>query len=408
LTGQPPISARQTDTVVDRPSRITGRPVGSWSFTGVALTALGPLGLAALLVPGVVADASPAAGLATVGAAVLFAAPLVIWLRYSRQIASAGGLYAFTVEAAGRRIAMIQAGLWITSYLLYLIYTTAQIVYDVLPVVLPAERRYQPVLEIAIPVALAAVLTAGRRATLIFIGLLAAGQVAIAAALAGVTIAHLGAPAASFGTGASTPAGTLATATGQTALLYVCGSLPLFLGGEVVRPRVTMRRGLIIAYVISAVVATAAVFPLSAAPAFTRAAIPGVSVAQQFAGRDFAIVVGVGVAASIGGVMAVEYLALSRLARALTSLSERRVLAALGAIVVVAAPITLINPERIYEDLIRPSLIALWLSQLIVFAVYPRFAARHRDRMVPAWSLTVIAVGLTLYGLWTSIRPAGS
>ena len=50
---------------------------------------------------------------------------------------------------------MVQAGRWIVSYLLYLLDTTAQIVYDTLPAVLPAERRYQPVLEIAIPVALA-------------------------------------------------------------------------------------------------------------------------------------------------------------------------------------------------------------------------------------------------------------
>jgi hypothetical protein len=35
-----------------------------------------------------------------------------------------------------------------------------------------------------------------------------------------------------------------------------------------------------------------------------------------------------------------------------------------------AAPVTLINPERIYTGLIKPSLVALWLSQLIVFAVY--------------------------------------
>ena len=93
---------------------------------------------------------------------------------------------------------------------------------------------------------------------------------------------------------------------------------------------------------------------------------------------------------------------------ALTSLSQRRITGALGAVLVVTAPITLINPERIYADLIRPSLVALWLSQLIVFAVYPRFAARHRLRMLPAWSLTVIAVALTIYGLWTTIHQAAS
>ena len=60
-----------------------------------------------------------------------------------------------------------------------------------------AERSYQPLLQIAIPVALAAVMIAGRRVTLLVTGLLAAGQLAIAAALGGLTLTHLATPAAS-------------------------------------------------------------------------------------------------------------------------------------------------------------------------------------------------------------------
>jgi len=78
------------------------------------------------------------------------------------------------------------------------------------------------------------------------------------------------------------------------------------------------------------------------------------------------------------------------------------------AMVAVAAPFTLINPERIYDDLLTPSLIALWLSQLIVFAVYPRFAARQHDRPLPAWVLTVAATAFAVYGLWATIQHSGS
>ena len=74
---------------------------------------------------------------------------------------------------------------------------------------LPAERRYQPVLEIAIPVALAGVMIAGRRAALLVTGVLAAGQIVVAAALDGVTLVHLPVPASSFA--ASAPAGSLAS-----------------------------------------------------------------------------------------------------------------------------------------------------------------------------------------------------
>jgi hypothetical protein len=340
------------------------------------------------------------------GAVALFAVPLVIWLRYARRVNGAGGLYSFVEAAAGRRVALVQAGLWIVSYLLYLLYTTAQIVYDTLPAVLPAERRYQPVLEIAIPVALAGVMIAGRRAALLVTGVLAAGQIVLAAALGGVTLAHLPVPVSSFAGPA--PAGALASAAGQTSLLYICGSLPLFLGGELARPARAIRRGLTAAWLVTAVVVTAAVAPLAAAPAFTRAPIPGMAVAERFAGHGFAVAVGLGVAVSVAGVMLAEYFALSRLISTVTSWRLRPVIIALGAALVLSAPVTLINPDRIYSFLIKPSLIALWLSQLIVFAVYPRFAARQHDRRLPAWALTVVATAFALYGLWVTIQHSAT
>jgi len=106
--------------------------------------------------------------------------------------------------------------------------------------------------------------------------------------------------------------------------------------------------------------------------------------------------------------MLVEYLALSRLVGAVTSWPMRRIIIAIGAAVVLVAPFTLINPERIYNDLLTPSLVALWLSQLIVFAVYPRFAARRHDRPLPAWVLTGAATAFAAYGLWATIQHAGS
>ena len=129
---------RATGTTAGRPPRHAGaRPASAWAFAGVAVTSFGgPLALAALYAPGIVAGAASAsAGLAMVAAVVVFAFPLAIWLRYARQVNGPGGLYSFVEAAAGRRVALVQAGLWIVSYLLYLLYTTAQIVYDTLPAV---------------------------------------------------------------------------------------------------------------------------------------------------------------------------------------------------------------------------------------------------------------------------------
>src|SRR5580698_10055215 len=106
-----------------------------------------------------------------VAAAAAFGFPLAIWLGYARHVSSSGGLYSFTEAAAGHRVALVQAGLWALSYLLYIVlyivYTTAQIVYDTLPAVLPGEQRYRTRLEIVIPVVLAGVMTAGRRTALL-------------------------------------------------------------------------------------------------------------------------------------------------------------------------------------------------------------------------------------------------
>jgi amino acid transporter len=379
-----------------------GRPIGRFAFLGVTIASLGgPLALAALYVPTILGDASASAGLVTVAATVVFAVPLLVWLRYSREINSSGGLYAFVEAAAGRRVALVQAGLWVTSYLLYLTYTTASIVYDTLPVVLPGVHRYQTLLEIAIPVVLAAVLVAGRGVTLLVIGALAAGQLLLVAALAAVAIGH-DAPVSAFA--AHAPPRAFATATGQVALLYICGSLPLFLGGEVVNPVRTVRRGLVGGYLLVAAGVVAAAFPLAQNPAFSRAPIPGVSIAEVFGSHAFAVMIGVGVAASVAGVMLVEYVALSRLLHAITARSIRSIIAVLAVVIVGAAPLSLIDPDRFYNDLLKPSLVALWLSQLIVFAVYPRFASRRPGRVWPAVTLAVGASAFALYGLYASVQ----
>ena len=387
----------------------SARPLGQWAFLGVAIASFGgPLALAALNAPLIAGGAVSSAGLSMVLAAAAFGFPLAVWFGYARHISSSGGLYAFTEAAAGRRVALAQACIWAFSYLLYVVYTTAQIVYDLLPAVLPGERRYQTVLEVAIPVVLTGVMIAGRRVALLVIGLLAAGQLALAAALSGVTLAHVSTPASSFG--ASAPAGSLAIASGQTALLYICGSLPFFLGGELagnLRERFrTARRGVGVAYLATAVVIIAAVAPLAADPALTGTEIPGMAVAERFVGHDFAVTVGIGIAVSTALVILVEYLALSRLTVAVTAWPLRRVLIGIGVIMVAVGPVLLINPDRIYDDLVTPSLFALWLSQLITFAVYPRFVARKGGRVGPALVLAAGASAFAIYGLWTTIQTS--
>ena len=390
-----------------RPGRGTERPIGPWAFAGVAVASFGgPLALAALAAPALAADAAESAGLAMLAAAVVFTVPLAIWLRYSRHVHGAGGLYSFVEAAAGRRIALAQAAIWTFSYALYIVYTTVQIVYDLLPQVIPGERQYQTALALLIPIALGTVMIAGRASTLIVLGLMAAGQLVLAGILDGVTLANISTPASTFRAGA--PAGELAKASAQTSLLYICGSLPLFLGGELAAPARTIRRGLTGAFGVTALVIVLAVAPLAAAPGLLHTEIPGVSVVEQYAGIGLARAIGIGVAVSTAGVILCESFALSRLLHAVSRWRVRPITIAIGAGMVLAAPFTLIDPDGFYDTLLKPSLVALWLSQLIVFAVYPLFAIKRRQRVWPACTLSLIASAFAIYGLVTTLQQASS
>ena len=378
------------------------KSLSSGGFLAIAIVSIGgPLALAALYVPGLVRDASASAGLVTVIAPLAFAFPLLIWLRYAREIASSGGLFSFVEAAAGRRVALVQAAIWTVSYLLYLVYTTVYVVYDVLPSVLPGVRPYRSTLEVAIPILLALVVIAGRSPAVLVLVVFAVGQLVLVALLAVVAIAHAH-PMSSFGT--TSAAGDIATASGNTALLFVCGSLPFFFGGEVARPERTIRRGLVAAYVLVAVAVVAAVFPLAANPAFTRADIPGVSLVSVYIGHGAGVAVGVGVAASIVGVMLVEYLALTRLMHAVRGVGITTASRLIAIPLVIGGPLSLIDPDRFYDDLLKPSLIALWLSQIIVVAVFPLFL-RARNALRPQG--IVLALGgtaLMVFGLYSTIR----
>ena len=336
-----------------------------------------------------------------VAAAVVFCAPLAIWLRFSREIAGAGGLYTFVEAAVGRRVALLQAAVWAFSYLLYLIYTTVQIVYDLLPVALPGARNIQTLLALMIPLALAVLVTAGRFIALLVLGVIAVGQVVLGIALDWVTLAHVSLPASSFGVGA--PTGALAQAGAQTSLLYVCGSLPLFLGGELSNASATVRRGLSGALVLTGLIVLLAVAPLATMPALTHTAIPGMAVMRRFADDTWASAIGIGVAASTAGLIVWEYVALTRLAYAVGGWRLRPVSAVIGLVMVLAAPVSLIDPEGFYTTLLKPSIIGLWVSQLIVFLCYPLFMRRRGQLRATSWLLAACATALAGYGLWLAV-----
>jgi hypothetical protein len=323
-------------------------------------------------------------------------------VRYSRDVVSAGGLAAFVEAAAGRRLALVQAAVWTVSYFLYLPYTVPDIVYEMLAVVFPGLAPWRPLLELTIPLGVIALVLAGTLPALRLLLASAVAQLAVLLVLGAVVIGPAGAPARSFTHLPGTHAAWHGTAA--IALLFVCGSLPIFLGAEVAGGGRVIRRTLVLSGVAVAAYVLFAVFAFAAVdPALLRGTMPGYDIAGAYSGRALAVAVGLGAAVSVAGVIVAEYLALSRLLFSVTGIPVRRVLAWIAAPFFAADALSLLNPEWFDENVLRPSLIALFLSQLAVFAVFPLYR-RRRGTLTPVdVAITAVAFAVMAFGLWRGI-----
>lgn len=333
--------------------------------------------------------------------------PLIVWYRYSEQIASSGGLFAFVEAAAGSSIARVQAGFWIVSYFLYLVYTVPFIVYDLLPVAFPQATHYRLLLDVALMLVVIAVMLSPLIVTLSVTAAIAGFQLVVAVLLAALILAHLGLPPESFvGHGNLTE---VLQGAGRTSTLYVCASLPLFLGGEVRGGGRAVRQGIVWAFGAVALLSLIAVFPLAnARAAVVNASIPGVSLAQAFSGQAFARLVGAAVAASVAGLIIAEFIALSRLLSAVFKRPSRPMMLLISALFLAGSLLSLLNPTGAYGLLLKPSLIALWISQLMVVAVYPWFVRHCRKMVVGDVALAAAASLVMLVGLYTALTSAST
>jgi hypothetical protein len=382
-----------------------GEALSPLLFTGFAVASIGgPLGLAAIFVPQAVGEA---AGLATLLGALVFLAPLAIWLRYSERIASAGGLAAFVEAAAGRRAALVQGWIWALAYFLYLPYTITFVVYDVLTPVFPGIVPARSALELLLPLGIVCAVLLPLRPLLAAVLALAAAQLVLVLVLAALEVARAPRPTGTFSVSHLDPTARSGAAVG---LLFVCASLPVFLGGEVRGGARTVRRGLVVAFAAVAAYVFFAAVPLAGVPESLReAAVPGAAVAQAYAGRPLAIAIGVGAAVSVTLLIVAEYVALSRLLHWLHDVPVRRVVLWAAVPFLALDAISLLDPGRFYDDALKPSLGALFVAELIVIAVYPLFRARSGRRVgVASLAAVAIASGLMGWGFYTLVAGAAS
>jgi amino acid transporter len=361
------------------------RPISVPLFFGLTVASIGgPLALIALYGPQAIGSATRSSALTALIASLFFLFPLAIWLRYSERIASSGGLMAFVEAAAGRRVARVQGALWVISYALYLVYTIPYIVYDLLPSAAPGTTHSATLIDGLLAVAIAALMLTPISVVLAIVLVMAAFQIVVALGFTAVNIMHAGLPLTAFTGHGNLPA--LATGAAQASLLYVCASLPLFLGGEVRGGGKTIRTAIGIAFAAIAIL-------------FVIAAIPLAHVGSPAT----ASVVALGIAVSVGGLEIAEFIALSRLVAFAWRRSTTMIMRVLAAAFVAASLVALVNPRGVYAVLLKPSLVALWLSQLIVVAAYPWFARQERRLAAGDVGLAVAASALMVYGLYAAV-----
>jgi hypothetical protein len=270
-------------------------------------------------------------------------------------------------------------------------------VYDVLPPVFPGVHPYRAALELLVPAAIVAFVFLPLRIVLLALGALAVAQLVVLLVVAGYELAHVGTAFAQHPSVDAT-----GRATGGAALLFVCASLPLYIGPEVRGGSRTIRRGLVAAVAVVGAALLVAAIPLATVPDQLRnAAVPGAAIAQAYSGRGLAVAVGLLTAGSALALIVAEYVALARLLRWLHGVPVRTLYAWIAVPFIALDAISLVDPDRFYDDLIKPSLGALFVSQLVVFLVFPRFR-----RTAFAIGAAAVASGLAGWGLYTLV--AGS
>jgi hypothetical protein len=325
----------------------------------------------------------------------IFVAPLAIWVAFSRRVVSPGGLSAFVGTVAGRRTTVVHGWIWAFAYFLYLPYTVTFVVYDLLTPVFPGIVPYRSALELLLPAAIVLLVLAPVGAVLAVLGVVAAAQLVTMVVLAGFAYGNTSPTFA-----AAPNVNEVGRAAAGTALLFICASLPLYLGAEVAGGSRTVRRGLVLAVAAVGAVFLFAAIPFSDIPDELR---NGAAVAQAYSGRSLAVVVGLLTAASTLALIVAEYLALARLVHWLHGLPVRTVIAWIAVPFLAVDAISLLDPNRFYTDLLKPSLGALFVSQLVVFLVFPRFR-----RGFAALAAAAVASGLVVWGLYTLIAGGAS
>jgi hypothetical protein len=131
--------------------------------------------------------------------------------------------------------------------------------------------------------------------------------------------------------------------------------------------------------------------------------LPAAAIAKYYSGRSLEVAVALGIGVGTLALIVAEYLALGRLIHWLHGVPLRRVLLWIAVPFIAADVISLVNPDEFYDQLLKPSLGALYISQLIVFVVFPLF--RRGLRWLP---LVAVSSGLAIWGFYVLVTGSAA
>ncbi len=383
---------------------MAGRPsLQLYLVIGFAVSSLSPLFLSTVALPGSLyaGDGSQPLLVLLLGTA-LFLPQLAIWCSFSKKMGSAGGLYGFTEAAVGKTVARVQALLWSISYLLYLPFTIAYVVYWLLPTMFNIGPGTLAGLEVILPLCIIVPMFLHRKLPFFILFFAALLQAAVIVVFSAAVAGH----PALFQQGQTGPAslGPLATNLSGVSLLFVCGSLVLFLGGEVPNAKRVIPIVLLSSFAFSVAFILAGAHAMIAAG---NAAQPA-RIAQEAAGLPFSVLLSITLIISILGLVVAEFIALSRLFTYALGLSVGRSYAYISAFFLGACLVSLVNPLVFYNITIVISISALYASFVIVFLAYPFFARKFRMLSYYKIALAAVAVAVFLYGLYSVLAYPAS
>ncbi|MDE1823518.1 MAG: APC family permease [Candidatus Micrarchaeota archaeon] len=380
------------------------KTVPDYLLLGFALSSIGgPLALIALYIIGASGPALNSLGMAALIGALLFVFPLFIWYNYSKKIASSGGLYEFVRQAAGEKVAKIQGWIWAFSYFLYLPYTVVYVVFYLIPDIFVVPRSYLYVLEIALPLILIAMVILSKKISLLFLFFGAILQLLVIIVLVWFVTSHTGISVATL----APNAGALDVFGGgfAVATLFICLDLPLFLGGEIKNGRKILGKVMVASFALVAafVVIAAVLIPAGVTQRVASDAIPGFVLAKMYSNPAFAATVGIFVLVSVIGLVLAEFFALTRLMKHMLNIELSSSVLWISGLFMLMSLASLINPYKFYDYTLQPSLIALWISQLIPVIAYPSFLKRFSRLTAVGVFAALVSAALMLYGLYTAL-----